>query len=307
VSTAPPRTDASPRLTIAIAGVSGMLGGAVAARLTASGHTVRRIGRRPATSDIVWDPEAGRLEPSALDAVDAIANFAGETIAQRWTADRKRIIRESRLRSTDLLARTAAALHKPPSVFVGTSAVGYYGNRGDEILDESSSQGAGFLAGLVGEWEAAADPARAAGIRVVHPRFGVVMSPRGGALAKLLPIFSMGGGGKIGDGRQWMSWIGLDDLARAVIRLIEDASLREIVNVTSPNPVTNAEFAETLGKVLHRPSMISVPGFAVRMLYGEMGEETVLAGQRVMPRVLEHAGFAFAHPRLQDALRFELA
>jgi uncharacterized protein (TIGR01777 family) len=199
-----------------------------------------------------------------------------------------------------------AAVRTPPRVFVSTSALGVYGARGDEPLDETSTPGRGFLADVVQQWEHAAMPARDAGIRVVHPRLGLVMHPDGGVLAKLIPVFNLGGGGKIGKGTQWMSWIGLHDLLRAVLFVIDAESLSGALNVSTPNPVTNAQFSHTLGEVLHRPAVATVPEFAVKLMFGEMGEETLLSGQRVLPRRLLEAGFTFDFPDLEKALRHEL-
>ena len=293
--------------TVAIAGASGFLGESLARHLTTAGHTVRRIGRRSSRgADFHWDLDAGRLDPAALDGADAVVNFTGENIAQRWTTAHKRAILGTRVRSTELLAKTMTAVRTPPRVFLSTSAIGYYGLRGDEMLDESTAPGDGFLADVVKQWEQAASPARDAGIRVIHPRMGLVMHPSGGALAKLLPVFNVGGGGKIGKGTQWMSWVSRHDAMRALTFLITTDSASGPVNVTAPNPVTNADFAHTLGEVLHRPALATVPEFAVKFMFGEMGEETLLAGQRVIPRRLHDAGFRFDYPDLAPALRHEL-
>lgn len=294
-------------MTVAIAGASGFLGQAFARYLTERGHTVRRIGRASSRGvDYHWDLDAGRLDPTALDGADAVVNFVGENIAQRWTREHKQAILTSRVRGTDLLARTMAAVRSPPRVFLATSAIGIYGSRGDEVLDETSGYGTGFLADVVRQWESAAMPARQAGIRVVHPRMGLVMHPDGSVLAKLLPIFNLGGGGKVGKGTQWMSWIGIHDAMRALDFLMTTQSMDGAVNVTSPNPATNAEFSHTLAEVLHRPALATVPEFAVKLMFGEMGEETLLAGQRVLPRQLLAAGFTFDYPELASALRHEL-
>jgi uncharacterized protein (TIGR01777 family) len=268
---------------------------------------VRRIGRASSRgADFQWDLDTGRLDPAALDGADAVVNFTGATIAQRWTSDHKRAILASRLRSTEILAKTMAAVRTPPGVFLSTSAIGVYGSRGDEPIDERSRPGTGFLADVVQQWEKAAVPAQDAGVRLVHPRMGLVMHPDGGVLAKLVPVFNLGGGGRIAKGTQWMSWIGLHDLLRALVFLIETPALSGAVNVTAPNPVTNADFSHTLGDVLHRPAIATVPEFAVKLMFGEMGEETLLAGQRVLPRRLVDAGFAFDFPELAAALRHEL-
>ena len=294
-------------ITVAIAGASGFLGGALARHLTKAGHRVRRIGRASSRGvDFHWDLDAGRLDPAALDGADAVVNFAGNTIAQRWTRQHKQAIITSRLRSTEVLAKTMAAVRSPPRTFLATSAIGIYGSRGDEVLDESSTAGGGFLADVVQRWEQAAAPARDAGIRVVHPRLGLVMHPDGGVLAKLIPVFNVGGGGKVGKGTQWMSWIGLHDLVRALDFLIQTAAIDGPVNVCAPNPVTNAVFSHSLGEALHRPAVATVPEFAIRLMFGEMGEETLLSGQRVMPKCLLAKGFQFDYPDIVPALRHEL-
>ena len=293
--------------TVAIAGASGFLGSALARHLTGQGLEVRRIGRRSSRGvDFHWDLAAGTLDPAALDGAHAVINCAGATVAQRWTQEHKTAILASRVRSADLLARTMAAVPTPPRVFLAISAIGIYGSRGDEILDEASAPGTGFLADVVRQWESAAAPARDAGVRVVHPRLGLLLNPDGGVLAKLLPVFNVGGGGKVGSGAQWMSWIGLHDTVRALEFLMMTDAMHGIVNVCSPNPVTNVQFSQTLGGVLHRPAIASVPEFAVKLMFGEMGEETLLSGQRVNPKCLLGTGFQFDFPDLGPALRHEL-
>ena len=294
-------------ITVAIAGASGFLGGALARHLTQAGHTVRRIGRASSRGvDFHWDLDAGRLDPAALDGADAVVNFAGSTIAQRWTREHKQSILTSRVRSTEVLAKTMVAVRSPPRVFLAMSAIGIYGARGDEVLDEASAPGRGFLAEVVQRWEQAATPARDAGVRVVHPRLGLVMHPGGGVLAKLIPVYNLGGGGKIGKGTQWMSWIGLHDMLRALDFLIATESIGGPVNVNAPNPLTNAQFSHTLGEALHRPALATVPEFAIKLMFGEMGEETLLSGQRVMPKCLSDNGFRFDYPQLAGALAHEL-
>lgn len=293
--------------TVAIAGASGFLGSAFARYLTGQGLEVRRIGRRSSRgADFHWDLAAGTLDPAALDGAHAVINCAGATVAQRWTQEHKTAILASRVRSADLLARTMAAVPTPPRVFLAISAIGIYGSRGDEILDEASAPGRGFLADVVRQWEGAAAPARDAGVRVVHPRLGLLLHPDGGVLAKLLPVFNVGGGGKVGSGAQWMSWIGMRDTVRALEFLMVTDAMHGIVNVCSPNPVTNVQFSQTLGGVLHRPAIASVPEFAVKLMFGEMGEETLLSGQRVNPKCLLGTGFQFDFPDLGPALRHEL-
>jgi uncharacterized protein len=293
--------------TVAIAGASGFLGTALARHLSKEGYEVRRIGRASSRgADFHWDLDAGRLDPAALDGADVVVNLAGENVAQRWTRDHKRAILTSRLRSTEILAKTMAGVRTPPRVFLSTSAIGIYGSRGNEALDETSTPGGGFLADVVQQWEKAATPAHDAGVRLVHPRLGLVMHPDGGVLAKLIPVFNVGGGGKIGKGDQWMSWVGMHDVLRALVFLMGTDTLSGPVNITAPNPATNAQFSHTLGEVLHRPALATVPEFAVKLMFGEMGEETLLSGQRVLPRRLLDANFRFEHPELAAALRHEL-
>jgi len=293
-------------MQVAITGATGFIGTPLVERLRTGGHAVRTIGREKRSGeqpDIVWDATS-HLDAAALEGVDAVVHLAGENLAQRWTDDAKRAIRASRVDGTTLLARTLAGLTRKPSVLVSMSAIGIYGDRGDEKIDETSPPGTGFLAEVAQAWESSADPARAAGIRVVHPRLGVVLHPDGGALGKMLPIFSLGIGGTIASGKQWMSWISRTDVLRALEFLLT-APLEGAVNLTAPSPVTNAQFTDVLGKVLHRPTVAPVPAFAIKLLYGEMGEATVLEGQRVLPAKLEQGGFAFSHPALEGALRAE--
>ena len=298
-------------LTIAISGSTGMIGSALVQLLRTRGHEVRRLVRGPAatgTRDIQWDPARGTLDRKALEGVDAVVNLSGEPIDHRWTSAQKVKIRDSRVGSTSLLAKTIASLERKPRVFVSTSAIGIYGDRGDEWLDESSSSGTDFLARTAREWEAAADAARAAGVRVVHPRFGVVLSPDGGALAKLLGPFKLGAGGRIGTGRQWLSWIDLDDVTAAILFLIDDPDVSGPVNVVAPNPETNEQFGKVLGRVMGRPSVATVPAFAVKLMFGaEMAEATVLASQRVRPKALDENGFRFRFPHLEGSLKHQLA
>ena len=297
---------------IAITGATGLVGGALVPFLTDAGHEVLRVTRRPRSPqgrvrDVAWDPMAGQIDAAALDGVDAVIHLAGEPVSERWTPEHKRAIRESRVRGTALLATTLSRLTKRPAVLVSTSATGYYGDGGDRVLDESSPPGRDFLAGVARDWEAAAMPAEDAGIRVAIPRLGVVLSPRGGALQKLLPPFRMGAGGKVGSGDQWMSWIALDDVIGAIEHLLFTDTARGPFNLVAPHPVTNAEFAHTLGHVLHRPSIMTVPAFALKLAFGEMAEAMLLAGQRVSCAKLVAAGYAFRHPTLEQALRHELS
>ncbi|MFN8574025.1 MAG: TIGR01777 family oxidoreductase [Gemmatimonadaceae bacterium] len=291
---------------VVVAGASGFVGTALCAELRRQGHTVQTLGRGSG-SDIVWNPATRQLEPARLEGCDAVVNLAGASIAQRWTQAAKRDILVSRVQATSLLASTMASLAAPPRVFVSISAIGFYGDAGEQAVDESSPKGSGFLSDVVQEWEAQAEPARSAGIRVVHPRLGVVLSPKGGALAKMITPFRLGAGGKIGSGKQWMSWISLTDTARALCWLIDQPSLAGAVNIVSPSPVRNEAFTDTLASVLHRPALVTVPEFAITLAFGEMGRETVLAGQQVSPRRLVENRFTFELPDLAGALRVELS
>lgn len=296
-------------LTVVVTGATGLIGTALVERLRVSGHTVRRLLHSPRGSvagDVVWDVARAALPVDALLGADAIVHLAGEPIAHRWTDERKRAIRESRVRATEQLARGVRALDTKPRVFLSGSAVGYYGDRGDELMDETSVAGSDFLARVCVEWEHATAPIANAGVRVVLLRTGVVLNPAGGALARLLPIFRLGAGGPVGSGRQWFSWVGLADHVRATEHALVTDALRGPANLTAPNPVTNAEFATTLGRVLKRPALVPVPAFALRLLYGEMAEATLIAGQRVLPKALSASGFTFAEPTLEGALRAEL-
>jgi uncharacterized protein (TIGR01777 family) len=259
--------------------------------------------------DVPWDPESDSIDQVALEGFDAVVHLAGESIASgRWTEKKKTRIRESRARGTRLLAEALAGLDNPPRVLVSASAVGFYGHRGGEILTEKSERGTGFLADVCRDWEAAADRAASCGIRVVKMRLGMVLSPDGGALAKLLPVFRMGAGGVIGDGSQYMSWIALDDVVLAIAHFLGSGRIEGPVNTVSPSPVTNREFTKTLGRVLRRPTLFRVPGFAARALFGgEMADELLLASARAHPEKLLADGHSFAYPELESALRHLLA
>jgi uncharacterized protein (TIGR01777 family) len=278
--------------------------------LAANNHRVTALVRRaPGPGEIGWDPDAGRLDPNDLEGVDAVVHLAGENVGARWTAGRKARIQSSRLHGTRLLSEAIGRTRKRPAVLVSASAIGIYGNRGDEVLDEESTLGdAGhdFLAAVGREWEAAADPARAAGIRVVHPRFGVVLSREGGALGRMLLPFRLGLGGRLGDGSQWMSWISIDDAVNAILHLLGNGTLLGPVNVTAPEPVRNREFTRILGRVLSRPAPFVVPSAALRLAFGEMADATLLSSARVLPRHLLGSGFRFTHASLESALRHVL-
>ena len=298
-------------MRILVSGSSGLVGSALCAWLPAQGHSVLRLVRRAAMGDdeVAWDPASGSLNAEALEGLDAVVHLAGAGIAdERWTEARKAMIHDSRVRSTRLLAGALATLAHKPRVLVSASAVGWYGDRGDEWLDESSDPGTGFLAAVGRAWEGAAEPAVAAGIRVVHPRTGIVLARQGGVLAKLLPLFRLGLGGPVGSGRQWWSWIAMDDLLAAVLHAIEHEDVRGPFNAVAPEPVTAGEFARTLGSVLARPAALSAPAFALRAVMGrELVDEALLASQRVRPAVLERTSFVFAEPGLDGALRRVLA
>ena len=294
---------------IAIAGASGFIGSALAKHLEQLGHAVVRIGRRenPRHHNIKWDPEKGEIDPTHLAGVRVVINLCGENTGERrWSPEFKKKLIDSRVKSTELLACTIAKLDPHPRVLVNMSAIGYYGDRGDEEIDEESSAGDGFLAELVRKWEGAADAARDAGIRVVHPRTAPVLHPSGGMLQKLLPYVKLGGGAVIGDGRQWVSWISRSDVIHALAWISLHESLSGPLLVASPTPVRNEEFMRTLARQIHRPTLVRVPDFAVRMMFGEMGEETVLSGQKIIPRQLIDSGFLFDHPTLDKALAYEL-
>lgn len=298
-----------PPSVIVISGSSGLLGSAVVRSLERQGHTVRRLVRRRARTvdEISWDPEHDTIDATRFDGVNAVINFAGENLAQRWTNNVKHRIRESRVASTRLLVRTITALNPKPAVFLSGSAIGIYGDRGDEVLEETSSLGNDFLASVCRDWEAATTPAADAGIRVLALRTGLVLARDGGVLTKFLLPFRLGIGGRLGSGDQWMSWIALADYVEAIGFLIRTESIVGPVNLTAPTPVTNAEFTRTLGIVLRRPALIPVPRFALKLAMGEMAEDTALASQRVRPRRLLENTFSFASPTLEAALRNTLS
>ena len=296
-------------LRIAMTGASGLIGASLTSLLRAAGHAVIPLVRRaPRHGEIGWDPAAGRIDSAALEGLDAVVHLAGESIGdRRWTAARKRRILESRTQGTGLLAGALAQLGRRPAILISASAIGYYGDRGDERLDERSAPGEGFLPLVTRAWEAATAPAEAAGIRVVRTRFGIVLSAEGGALARMLPPFRAGLGGRLGSGDQYMSPVSLDDLVAAVHHCIQDARLRGPVNVTCPEPVTNQAFTRTLAAVLHRPAILPVPRVALRLALGEMVDELLFASARVEPAALLASGYRFRHPTVESALRHVLA
>ena len=295
--------------TILLSGASGFIGSRLARALRADGHRVVALTRRAGPDAIAWDAEQGRIDTAALAkaAPDIVIHLAGEPIAQRWTSDRMRRIRDSRVNGTRALATALVSLPDRPKTFVSGSAIGYYGShRGDEMLDESSNPGKDWLAEVAREWESATTPASDAGIRVAISRTGIVLGRAGGVLARMLPPFQLGAGGRIGSGKQWMSWISLEDVVRGLRFLADNSSISGPVNLVAPEPARNEAFAETLGAVLHRPALVPVPEFALRLAFGRMADDTILASQRVLPKKIAGAGFEFRHPRLDEALRFEL-
>ncbi len=292
---------------IAMSGASGLLGRGLAKLLRSEGHEVVPLVRRAAAAgEIPWDPMAGRLDPAALSGFDAVVHLSGENISGRFTDSHKRAVLESRTRSTALLSQALAQTERPPRALICASAIGYYGDRGDAPLDEESPPGEGFLADVVKAWEASADPARVAGLRVCHLRVGVVLSSEGGALRELLTPFRLGVGGRIGNGRQVWSWISYDDIVRAFRALIFEPAYVGAVNGTAPNPTTNRELTRALGKVLKRPTLLPLPAAVIRLVFGEMGETLLLEGARVVPKKLLAHGFTFLHPSLEEALRHAL-
>jgi uncharacterized protein (TIGR01777 family) len=292
-------------MKILVTGASGFVGSALVPFLTTGGHKVTRLVRPPmpsGASTVQWDPAEGRLDPSDLEGYDAVIHLAGESIASRWTSQKKAQIRDGRVKGTYLLCNTLARLEKPPKVLVCASAIGYYGDRGGEILTEESPPGSSFLARVCQAWEAAAQPAVNQGIRVAHLRFGMILSPTGGALAKLLPAVRLGLGGTLGQGRQYVSWIALDDAIGAIYHALSADELSGPVNVVAPQAVTNRELTGTLGQVLRRPTPLPMPAFAARLLLGEMADELLLASARVAPRALQASRYVFRFPKLDEAL-----
>jgi uncharacterized protein (TIGR01777 family) len=292
-------------MKVLIAGASGLIGSALIPPLEAEGAEVTRLVRStPKPGEIEWHPNQDTMDPARLEGFDAVISLAGENVAAgRWTEDQKRKIHDSRVNGTHLLSEAMAKLEKRPRVFLCASATGFYGDRDDEVLDEHSDSGGGFLAGVCREWERATEPAAAAGVRVVNLRFGVIISREGGMLAKLLTPFKMGMGGKVGSGKQFISWVAIDDVISAIKLALNDETFRGPMNVVSPNPVTNEVFTKTLGHVLSRPTALAMPAFAARLAFGEMADEMLLASQYVVPKRLMDAGYEFKYPELEGALR----
>ncbi len=294
-------------MRILVSGSSGLVGSALLPVLSAEGHTVARLtrpGKPPDPGNVRWDSARGRIDASALEGFDAVVHLAGENIASgRWTAAQRQRIRDSRVKSTRLIAESLAGLNRPPRALVTASAIGFYGDRGDEVLTEESAAGNGFLPGVCQEWEAANEPAARRGIRVVKLRFGMILAGRGGALKTMLPAFKLGLGGPLGSGRQWVSWIALDDVLGVIGVALEDERLRGPVNVVAPNAVTNRDFSRSLAHVLHRPAIMSVPAFALRLALGEMADGLLLASARVSPARLQSSAYRFLYPDLEGAFQ----
>lgn len=297
-------------MKVVLGGASGMIGSYLKELLRQRGDEVHALVRpesAQAINSIAWDPQRGQLEASQLEGFDVAVHLGGTNVAGGpWTEKRKKAIRNSRIESTSLLAQRLAALAKPPKVFVCASAIGIYGDRGDTLLDEDSEVGKGFLEDVAVDWEEACAPALQSGIRVVNARIGIVLAQDGGALEKMLTPFKMGVGGKVGTGKQYMSWISLEDVVRALIYCIDRADIVGPVNLTAPNPVTNEVFTKALGRVVHRPTLLPVPKFAIRTLFGEMGKTLLLSSTRVVPKKLQQSGFHFVHQTPESAMRFEL-
>jgi hypothetical protein len=292
-------------MKIAIAGASGLVGTALIPPLEDEGSEVTRLVRdSPKVGEIEWHPNQDDINPAKLDGFEAVINLAGENIAEgRWTDEKKRKIHDSRVHGTHLLSEAMARLAQRPRVFLCASATGIYGDRGDEILNEQSESGGGFLAGVCREWEKACDLAANAGVRVVNLRFGPIIAAKGGMLEKMLTPFKMGLGGKVGSGKQYISWVATDDVVAAIKLALKDESIRGPLNIVSPNPVTNEKFTKTLGEVLSRPTVMAMPAFAARLAFGEMADEMLLVSQRVMPKKLRDMGFTFQYPNLEPTLR----
>jgi uncharacterized protein len=298
-------------MKIVISGASGLIGSAAAQRWRREGHEVLRLVRRPvreaAAPDAVhWQPADGRIDTGRLEGADLLLHLAGENLMGLWTTAKKQRIRDSRIRGTRVLSEAVAALPAPPATMLCASAIGYYGSRHDEVLTEESPAGEGFLADTCRQWEAAAAPAAERGVRLVHLRFGLVLSRRGGALRTMLRPFRLGLGGRIGDGTQYMSWITLGDALRAITFAAGTTTLRGPVNLTAPHPVTNSEFTKALGRAIRRPTILPVPAWPLRLLPGDMGREMFLASVRAFPHRLQEAGFHFDHEEIDETLAAEL-
>jgi hypothetical protein len=297
-------------MKISVSGSHGLVGRALVRSLTAEGHEVIRLVRRErsfGSPEVEWHPNQGLIDAEHLEGFDAVVHLAGESIASgRWTAEKKQKIRDSRVKGTELLSRSLARLSRPPATFVCASAIGYYGSRGDEMLTEQSAPGSDFLAEVCVEWEKATASAAEKGIRVVNTRFGIILAADGGALAKMLPPFRMGIGGRIGSGKQWMSWIALDDVVEGIRFGLATETVRGPVNFVAPEPVTNSVFTKTLGRVLSRPTFFPIPAFGVRLAFGEMADALLLSSQHVQPQKLLDSGYSFNFRQLEGTLRHAL-
>lgn len=289
-------------MNILLTGASGLIGSALRPVLAARGHQVIPLLRQRQAGSAYWNPARGEIDLQHCGSLDAVIHLAGETVAQRWTAGARKRIRSSRVDATQLLVGALRNLPTLPKVFLAASATGYYGDRGEESLDETSARGTGFLSDVCRDWEEAARP-MGEGVRVVHLRFGIVLAKQGGALAKMLPVFRLGLGGRIGDGQAWWSWIALPDLLEAIVFALEREGLRGPVNMVTPEPVRNATFTRALGKALRKPAVLPVPAFALKLAFGKMAQETMLASFRVRPARLVAAGFVFRHSQIEAALR----
>jgi uncharacterized protein (TIGR01777 family) len=293
-------------MKLLFSGSHGLVGTALIKSLGTQGHEIFRLVRHAPASDaeIEWSPDRYSIALARLEGFDAAVHLAGESIASgRWNEDKKRKILESRTKGTKLLSDALANLTRPPKTLISASAIGYYGNRGDELLTETSAPGDDFLAGVCVEWEKATEHAAEKGIRVVNTRFGIILDSKGGALATMLTPFRMGVGGKVGSGKQWMSWIALDDVVGGIEHVLSSETVKGPVNFVAPNPVQNAEFTKTLGRVLSRPTIFPIPAFGVRLVFGEMADALLLSGQRVEPKRLSESGYPFRYQTLEAALR----
>lgn len=294
-------------MRVLMTGASGLVGTALAAELRAAGSTVNRFARESAAAgagDVAWNPETGEMNLSAAEAADAVVNLAGASIGGgRWSAKRKALLRSSRVDLTKHLVAALTQLKSPPKVLVSASAIGYYGDRGEESLTEASASGQDFLSQICRDWEAAAMKAEQSGMRTAIPRFGIILSKKGGALPPMLTPFKLGAGGRLGSGKQWMSWVALDDVVTAIGLAITDPTMRGPINIVAPNPARNAEFTQVLARVLHRPAIFPAPAFALRLILGEMADALLLSSQRVAPEKLTQQQFKFQYADLESALR----